>query len=213
MKAMFRVLGLASLICSVPLVWSGQEPLVPGTLLVASDRLGDPNFAETVVFITQRDADEGTMGLILNRPADTTLKRAFPSLRASSDPIYEGGPVAPDAVHALLKSSEKVEGAERIAGDVYQVSHKAALERMIGERVASNKFRVYLGYAGWGRGQLENEVRQGAWITLRAAKYVFDNEPASLWDRLIRDSQNQIAKAENVRMKVCRCFALLFWRC
>jgi putative transcriptional regulator len=175
--------------------WNGSEPLAAGTLLVASDKLGDPNFAETVVFITRCDANEGTMGVVLNKPMDLTLAKAFPKLRAAADPVYDGGPVSPDAVQALLRTSAKPAGAERVAGDIYSVVHKALLEKSITDRLAGEKFRVYLGYAGWGPGQLENEIQQGAWTTLRGLKYVFDSEPASLWQRLERDSESQVASA------------------
>jgi putative transcriptional regulator len=185
------VIGLAALF---EFAGTGSEALAPGTLLVASEKLGDPNFAETVVFITKRDANEGTMGVVLNRPMDLTLAKAFPSLRASADPVYEGGPVSPDAVQALLRTSAKPADAERIAVDVYSVAHKTLLEKSITDRLPSEKFRVYLGYAGWGPGQLENEIRQGAWTTVHGVKYAFDGDPASLWQRLKRDSESQIAK-------------------
>jgi putative transcriptional regulator len=186
------IIGVAALL---QFAQSGSEALAPGTLLIASDKLGDPNFAETVVFIIRRDSIEGTLGVVLNRPMELTLAKAFPSLRANSDPVYEGGPVSPDAVQALLRSSTKPGDAERITSDVYAVAHKALLEKSITEHVPHAKFRVYLGYAGWGPGQLENEIRQGAWTTMHGVRYVFDQEPASLWPRLKRDSESQVAKA------------------
>jgi putative transcriptional regulator len=193
---------------------NSSEGPMPGTLLVASDKLADPNFAETVVFITKRDAAEGTMGVVLNRPMDLTLAKAFPSLRASADPVYDGGPVSPDAVQALLRTATKPADAERIVVDVYSVAHKALLEKSITERVPNQKFRVYLGYAGWGPGQLENEIREGAWTTIRGVKYVFDSDPSSLWQRLKRDSESQLARAArgDATMKACRSYAQPAWR-
>jgi putative transcriptional regulator len=201
---------LSTITCVAALLWefarTGSEALAPGTLLVASDKLGDENFAETVVFITRRDANEGTMGVVLNRPMDMTLARAFPGLRAGVDPVYEGGPVSPDAVQALLRASTKPADAERVAGDVYSVAHKALLEKLIVDRLASEKFRVYLGYAGWGPGQLENEIRQGAWTTTHGVKHVFDSDPASLWQRLKRDAESQVAEEASPN------FVWLKWR-
>jgi putative transcriptional regulator len=218
--------GIASFVLTA-FAQSGAEQLAPGTLLVASDKLGDPNFAETVVFVIRRDRDEGTMGVVLNRPLDITLAKAFPQVHANSDPVYEGGPVSPDAVQALLRTNEKAENAERIAADIYSVTRKASLEKSIADHMPGTKFRVYLGYAGWGPGQLENEMRQGAWTTTHGAKYVFDSDPASLWQRLNRDSQSQVARDESgwreespaamllfthATMKTCRCFGPPFWR-
>jgi len=189
-----------SLVCLVGLLrvfaQNGPEQLAPGTLLVASAKLGDPNFSETVVFIIRRDREEGTMGVVLNRRLDVTLAKAFPQMHATGDPVYEGGPVSPDAVQALLRTTEKADNAERIVGDIYHVTRKASLEKSIADHVSGAKFRVYLGYAGWGPGQLESEMRQGAWTATRGAKYVFDSDPATLWERLNRDSQSQVAKNE-----------------
>jgi len=221
--------GLSAIICVAALLEfarNGSEALAPGTLLVASDKLGDPNFAETVVFITRRDSNEGTMGVVLNRPLDLTLAKAFPRLRANTDPVFEGGPVSPDAIQALLRTSTKPADAERVLADVYSVAHKALLEKSITDRLPSEKFRVYLGYAGWGPGQLENEVRQGAWTAMHGVKYVFDGEPVSLWQRLKRDSESQVAQARwpssvwaapgatprDATMKACRYLAPLGWR-
>ncbi len=213
LRRMLAAAGLSTILCLGALKFAGSasEALSPGTLLVASDKLGDPNFAETVVFITKRDADEGTMGVVLNRPMDLTLAKAFPSLRANRDPVYEGGPVSPDAVQALLRTSAPPADGERVAGDIYAVAHKALLEKSITDRLPREKFRVYLGYAGWGPGQLENEVREGAWTTMHGVRYVFDGEPASLWQRLKRDSESQVARGD-VTMKACCYTAPLVWR-
>ncbi len=174
------------------------EHLAPGTILIASEKLSDPNFAECVVLITRRDPDGGTMGVILNRPTTLTLTKAFPQLHASTDLVYDGGPVTPDAVQALLRTSEKdkPDTAEHVLADIYLVVRKALLEKSITDRLPSSKFRVYLGYAGWGPGQLENEVRLGAWTTIhgpKCARYVFDADPPSLWQRLDQESHSQLA--------------------
>jgi putative transcriptional regulator len=187
----------SGLICLGTLFLAGGqttgERITPGMILVAGEKLGDPHFAETVVLITRCEADGGTMGVILNRPMDLTIAKAFPQMHGSADLVYDGGPVSPDTVQALLRTSEKLENAEHVLADIYSVTRKAPLEKSINERLAKSKFRVYLGYAGWGPGQLENELRMGAWSTVRGAKYVFDGEPGSLWQRLNRDSHSQLA--------------------
>jgi putative transcriptional regulator len=200
LAAALFVLTCVLLVGSKTNAQSGSERLSPGTLLIASDKLVDPNFSETVVFIIRRDADAGALGVVLNRPMDLTLAKAFPSMHATADPVYDGGPVSPDAVQALLRTTTKTADAEHIAGDIYAVVHKALLEKSITARLPSEKFRVYLGYAGWGPGQLENEIQQGAWSTMHTAKYVFDSDPASLWQRLKRDSESQIAQTRSPRL-------------
>jgi putative transcriptional regulator len=198
---------------------NAEERLAPGTILVASEKLSDPNFAETVVLITHHDPDGGTMGVVLNRPTETTLAKAFPRLHANADLVYDGGPVGPDAVQALLRSATKPDTAEHIVGDLYSVIRKVLLEKSISDHVPGSKFRVYLGYVGWGPGQLENEVRLGAWTTVHGIKYVFDSNPDSLWDRLNRESHSQVAHRGTVSsqrphatMEACRCTEPVSWR-
>ncbi len=187
--------GLVVATLLVALFQDSADRLNPGTILVATEKLNDPNFAETVVLIVHHDDDGGIMGVVLNRPMDVTLAKAFPQMHGSSDPVYDGGPVSPDALQALLRTSEKPDKAERLFADIYSVIHKTLLEKSINDRLPSSRFRVFLGYAGWGPGQLENEVRLGAWLPLHGTpKYVFDADPLTLWDRLNRESHTQVAQ-------------------
>jgi putative transcriptional regulator len=209
-----RFLFLFGSVClSVAFGQTPSDHLNAGTILLASENLTDPHFANTVVLITHRETSGEVMGLILNRPMDLSLAKAFPQLHASSaDPVFDGGPVSSDAVQALLRSAEKPDTAEHILGDIYSVARKALLEKSISDRLPKSKFRVYLGYAGWGRGQLENEVRLGAWTVIHGDRYVFDGDPASLWDRLNREAHSQLALSRShATMKACRCVSEPFF--
>ena len=114
-------------------------------------------------------------------------------MHGGNDPVFDGGPVSADAVQALLRSSEKPETGQHILADIYSIARKAPLEKSIADHLDSSKFRVYLGYAGWGPGQLENEVRLGAWTVVHGSRYVFDSHPTTLWERLNRDTHSQLA--------------------
>jgi putative transcriptional regulator len=75
------------------------------------------------------------------------------------------------------------------------VSTKALLEKTLARGAGPGEFHVYLGYCGWSRGQLENEVRQGAWqIFNRNSDLVFDSDPKSLWRRLMARVEQNVAK-------------------
>lgn len=173
-----------------------QQKISVGSLLVAKEKLGDPNFAEAVVLIVDRDEDGGTAGLVINRPTDVTLSRVFPDIKhASADPIYLGGPVGITVGQALLRLSSKKDDAVPILGDVYRTASRKLIEKSVAAGTEPSKFRLFFGYAGWAPGQLEAEVRLGAWSVLKGqAKIVFDQDPESLWDRLNRQTQWQVAK-------------------
>lgn len=172
--------------------------LAVGKLLVSSRGLGDPAFAESVVLLIDYD-QHGAVGLMINRRTQAPISKILKDLETSkrgSDLIFIGGPVELDAVFALLKSQKKPEEATPVVGEVYVVSTKSPLEKALAESSSDGDVRVYLGYCGWGGGQLENEVRLGGWWIFDAgANVVFDPHPDSVWSRLIARTETEIAEA------------------
>lgn len=172
-----------------------EQQVRAGDVLVASEKLGDPNFAEGVVLILEHDEVGGTLGVVINHRSEVPLSRVFPDIKgASSDPVYVGGPVSLSAVQALLRLPKERDEVRHIAGDVYATGSKEVIESSVRTRVAASKFRLYAGYAGWAPGQLEAEIQIGAWRVL-PNRYMlsFDDNPDSLWSRLTRESHMQIA--------------------
>jgi putative AlgH/UPF0301 family transcriptional regulator len=189
-----------ALLCGLePVPGSAQAPdLAAGNFLVSSRGLGDPNFSETVVLLLRYDDEQGAMGLIVNRRGEVPLSRVFQDMKQAkgrTDLAYLGGPVEPDNVLALLKSSAKLEDAQRVFASVYLITGKELLEKTLADKAEPGVFHVFLGYAGWGPGQLEHEVELGAWHILPPdAASVFDAEPDSVWPRLIRRTELRIAR-------------------
>jgi len=142
--------------------------------------------------------DDGAMGLVLNRPAKTTLKKLFPGKaipNGQGEFVYAGGPVEQQLGFALLRSSTTLKQALRVAADVYFITDKDQLEKSLQTAKDAASFRVYLGYSGWGPDQLEQELAAGAWTILSwKIDTVFDAEPATLWERLNQKSHLRIAK-------------------
>jgi putative transcriptional regulator len=178
----------AAIMMSPVSAWAGQDgqdELGIGKLLIASEKLGDPTFAESVIVIVNRDSDRGTVGLMVNRRTNVPLSRLFSKRKdVSDDPVYIGGPVDLTLVQVLLRSSSRIEKATHVIADVYSTEDKNTIEKYISH---SNPFRfhLYLGYAGWAPGQLEAEIRLGAWSVMDASPgIIFDSHPDSLWIRL-----------------------------
>jgi putative transcriptional regulator len=192
LTAAFFVLALAS-------VQGQSDELAPGKFLVASRDLGDPNFAETVVLLIQYDEEHGAMGLVVNRASDVPLSDVFKDLKEAksrTDPVYIGGPVELSNVLALLKSAAAPDDAKKVFGNVYLINTKEQFQKTLAAGVRADAFHVYVGYAGWGRDQLEHEVELGAWHIFPAdAASVFSSNPESVWQRLIRRTESQIASA------------------
>ncbi len=172
------------------------EPAV-GTFLVASRELGDPNFAKTVILVVHYKQDQGAVGIVVNRATDVPISRVFQDLKEAKsrmDPVYVGGPVELNTVMALLKTASKPENSTRVFNDVYLISNKDLLKTTLASGAEASVFHAYVGYAGWGMGQLEHEMELGAWHVMPAdAATVFHSDPDSVWPRLIGRTETQVA--------------------
>ena len=146
--------------------------------------------------------DKGAVGLILNRETDTPVTKILTGVREAAnrkDFAFHGGPVEPSSVLALYRtvaSSGGKQGTRQVGRDVVALLDEAALKRALAAGADSSALRFYTGYAGWGPGQLDNEVDVGAWTVLSGdSKTVFDATPETLWDRLNRRKDERVARA------------------
>jgi putative transcriptional regulator len=176
---------------------SAVAALAAGKLLVAARRLPDPNFAKTVVLLAGF-GPTGAMGIVVNRPADLTVARVFPNLTpnlATAGHAFLGGPVDRIQALGLVRTPEAPAGSRHIVDGVHLVASREALEALLRSGPSSSRLRVYLGYAGWGPGQLENETAQGAWHVLEAdGDVVFAADPPATW-------QHEIARVEVIQAR------------
>ncbi len=196
-------LAAALLVLALVPAYGQNAVLAPGKLLVASRELGDPNFAESVILVVNYDDEDGALGLIVNRRTEMPLARVLRELKSAkgrTDPIYLGGPVEAGGVLAILRTSSPPEDARRLFGDVYLITSKDLLEKTLSAGVDSSRFHVFLGYAGWGPGQLEHEIELRSWHILPAdVGSVFDSDPETVWPRLIKRTDLRIASAGLLR--------------
>lgn len=154
-----------------------------GSLLIANGSLMDPNFRRTVVVITEHN-DEGTMGLVLNRPAEVTIEEAAPELTAvvpGDAPVFVGGPVQPEAAIVLADFGSFTPETRIVVGSIGLLG---ALDQPMPE---IKRARVFAGYAGWGPGQLEMEMEEDSWIVEDAlSEDLFTDEPLGLWSSILQ---------------------------
>jgi putative transcriptional regulator len=156
-----------------------------GHLLVASPTLLDPNFRRTVVLITEH-TDDGAAGLVLNRPSLVAVEAAVPQLEELVDEdeqVWVGGPVQPEAVLVLGEFLDPDDAAVPL----FESLGFPSLDEPEEIVPATTRRRVFAGYAGWGAGQLEDEVANEDWILEPAlANDAFTDEPDELWRDVLR---------------------------
>lgn len=174
-----------------------RNDLAAGKFLVAGRDLSDPNFAETVVLLIDY-SESSAIGLVINQPRRIRISRVLEEIDLgdrAGDPVFRGGPVSLSGVLAIIRSEEEPALTRRVFDNVYLVNNLEALEAAIHRGATFDSMRVYLGYAGWGAGQLDREVALGSWHVMDAdPDAVFDRYPSSLWERLVARASTVLVK-------------------
>ncbi len=173
--------------------WIRAQQTLPanGLFLIAKPTLIDPNFARTVVLVTQTE-DASTVGVIINRP--TTLKlqqllsRDLPT-ENYREPIFYGGPVMRRALVSLFRSDAVPEKAAfHVLKGVYLTMHQDNIEKLLMDPQA--RYRLYAGFSGWAPRQLESEFMRDGWHVLPADEAtIFREKLDGLWEELLERAQ------------------------
>lgn len=155
-----------------------------GKLLLATSSLLDPNFVQTVVLMVQHDGN-GALGLVLNRPLETSVEQACEQLEmecAYKGPLFAGGPCE-GLLMALHDDAEA--GQLEVLPGVHFTTDKDQIEHLL--RKESGDRRFFVGYSGWSAEQLENELESGSWLVGPAKREHVFGELEGLWKKLVRD--------------------------
>jgi putative transcriptional regulator len=153
-----------------------------GILLIADPFLKDPNFLRSVVFLCEH-REEGSFGFVLNRQYTHTLDELIPGLEGHKLPVFYGGPVQQDTIHFLHQYPEIIAGGQEVIKGVYWGGDFDKLVELIRtDSIDTNKLRFYIGYSGWSGGQLDEELKEKSWLTVKATrKLIFHQKFDEIW--------------------------------
>ena len=172
------------------------EPPSAGRLLVATPDLRDPSFRGAVVLLLDHDED-GTLGVILNRPTAVMVSSVLPAWSTTVAPpevLFEGGPVSRDSALAVARvpvSEPDPVGFRRIVGDLGILDLDTPTD-VISDALTG--MRVFAGYSGWGAGQLDGEIEEQAWYVVDASPAdVFAPEAPRLRHEVLRRQPGELA--------------------
>ena len=162
------------------------EP-TPGTLLIAAASLWDDNFARTVVLICEH-RQEGLFGLVLNRRLKHMLSDARDDFHGFDAPLYKGGPVQENTLHLLHRRADLDIGSVEVMPGVFWGGDFGKLTAWLKfNRPDPDEFRFFVGYSGWGQGQLASEIKRDDWyLTPGEPQTIFAPEPTNLWRATLR---------------------------
>ncbi len=168
-------------------IWSyefeKEKEIVPGQLLLSEPFMYDENFRRTVVLICEHTQENGTVGLILNKPVNLRLNDVVAGFPPFKGKVFLGGPVGTDTLQFVHCLGEKVENSLQLAENIFWGGNFEQLkEMMTNGEVQPDEVRFFLGYSGWSANQLEEEMKTNSWI-LSQAKYrhVFKDDFNTLW--------------------------------
>jgi putative transcriptional regulator len=171
-----------------------MEPSI-GSLLIAAPTMADPNFARTIVLLLDT-GESGALGVVLNRPTELEVAdvlEPWADLVAGPGVLFQGGPVETDAALAVasIAADDDPVGWRRVFGTTGLVDLDAPVELLA---AAVSALRIFAGYAGWGSGQLEAEIDEGAWYVVPAEPQdPFLEDPDRLWSTVLRRQGGQLA--------------------
>ncbi|MGB8861222.1 MAG: YqgE/AlgH family protein [Ilumatobacteraceae bacterium] len=182
---------------STPGFSSGHESC-KGSLLVATPPLTDPNFDRTVVYVLEHTAD-GAVGVVLNRQLPEEAPGELRTWAGHMSPpatLFSGGPVDDEALIALARLSGPLDGSwSQVAEGLGSIDLMLEPYEVAQSVLA---LRVFRGYSGWGAGQLDDELAEGAWMVLPAELGdVFCPDPAALWRTVLRRQGGSLAWVAN----------------
>ena len=161
-----------------------------GRLLVASPELLDPNFQRTVVLLCRFHPDEGAIGLIMNRPTSLALGDVLPEeAKGRNEILWFGGPVECRSLFVLHTRRDLADSGGAIVDNLCMSSEPKTVRMLLGAEPPDPQglhMRVCVGYAGWGAGQLEAELAEGAWLVTELPSLQFlAGCTATLWQELM----------------------------
>jgi len=165
-----------------------NETLAPG-FIVAVPHLMDPNFQHSVVLLFEQN-DEGALGVVINHESPLRLRELCSDhdIAYTGDPekrVRKGGPVQPEQGLVLYGEEHRDPEGRLVYEGLHVSASKGTLGRLCG--LKSGRFQCFSGYAGWGPGQLEKEIGEGAWIIAPVDPVlVLDESTDAVWDKCLR---------------------------
>lgn len=172
--------------------------IAPGKLLIADPFLKDPNFGRSVVFICDHK-DEGSFGLLLNKKYEQVLGELISDLEDSTIPVYLGGPVQLDTIHFLHCRPDLIPGGSEITDGIYWGGDFEEVVKLVkAAQLSNNDIRFFIGYSGWGEGQLEEEMKQKSWITTEAScDLIFISNANNTWKDVLKQLGGEYVQMVN----------------
>lgn len=164
-----------------------MTPPEKGNLLIANPFLKDHNFSRSVVFLCEHTSI-GSFGFVVNRLLPQKLGHFFTDLDAFNIDLFYGGPVENNTIHFLHQYPDIIQGGEKVLDNLFWGGNFESLVANIqNNELDLSKIKFFIGYSGWSEGQLDNEMNEKSWLTVKATKgLIFHNKPDDIWKNSLK---------------------------
>jgi putative transcriptional regulator len=158
-----------------------------GTILISEPSLRDFYFRQSVVLLAEHN-EEGTFGLIINKPLEMRLKDVIKGFSQYNLPVYLGGPVKTDSLF-YLHTHEHVEDSLLIMEGLYWGGNLDTIRNLMKEgEITRDEIRFFLGYSGWSPHQLDREIKEKSWVLSHSpVSEIINDNPESLWSNYLKN--------------------------
>lgn len=175
-----------------------MDEVFPGSILIADPFLKDPNFMRSVVFICEHKK-EGSFGFLLNKQYEYTLNQLITGLEEIEFPVFVGGPVQKDTIHFLHQKPQLIPGGLEVMDGVYWGGEfDKVMELLIDNKISVRDIRFFIGYSGWGDGQLAEEMSQKSWLTATATRrLLFSTSADNTWKEALKHKGGEYVQLVN----------------
>lgn len=175
-----------------------ENLLDSGKILIAQPFMKDSVFARSVVFLCEHN-EEGSVGFVLNQPTGMQIGDVVPEMEGAELLIGQGGPVQLDTLHMLHRMPEEVGGNEVVPGVFWGGSFDALQQEMLIDNVNANKLKLFIGYSGWSKGQLIEELKTGSWLIGDVSPaLLFETEQERIWEQAVNSLGNEYQYLNNL---------------
>lgn len=169
-----------------------DKKIIPGDVLLAEPFMLDPNFRRSAVLVCEHSNEDGSIGFILNKKLDMFVDELISEFPDFEVPVFFGGPVATDTIHYVHNVGDLLEESRPVSEGVWWGGDFDKLKFLISsELVKPENIRFFVGYSGWGEGQLAEEMETGSWVVADMhPNYLFKSKSDELWEQIMANKGN-----------------------
>lgn len=163
-------------------------PPSSGKLLISEPFMLDSNFKRSVILLTEHN-EKGSVGFVLNQKSNFILSDLVDGFEGLEYQVYTGGPVAHDSLHFLHAMGDYISNGIEVSPGIFWGGNFETLKILMAKNlIPENKIKFFMGYAGWGTGQLENEIEQNSWLVSSPKdSFIFSDSDKELWGEIVQN--------------------------